>query len=96
MILGAFGVFDKEKTPDSKGCPGYHFVRDLKVKGQIHTFAAVKPEDGWLCEYSLDNEDAEVRFKRTSGQLELEVVGSSSPAYYAANREARADGFISK
>lgn len=93
IALGLLGVFDKEKTHDSKSCPGYHFVRNLKAKGQISTFSAVKPEDGWKCEYSLDNEDAEVRFKQANGEVQMEVAGRSTPAYSAADREARAEGF---
>lgn len=93
LVLGALGVFDKTPTHDSKACPGYHFVRELKTKRQINDFVAVKPAQGWDCEYSLDNEDAEVRFKRTNREIEMEVDGFSSAAYYAANREARAEGF---
>lgn len=94
IVLAAFGVFDKEKVADSRSCPGYQLVRDLKAKGQINTFAAVKPEDGWNCEYSLDNEDAEVRFRGHGEEVEIEVAGRSTPAYFAALREAKAEGFL--
>jgi len=56
----------------------------------------VKPEDGWNCEYSLDNEDAEVRFRGHGEEIEIEVAGRSTPAYFAAIREARGEGFISR
>lgn len=69
-------------------------IHDLKVKGQINTFQAVKPEDGWSCEYSLDNADTEIRFRAKRGKVEMEIQGySTTPAYHAATREARAEGY---
>ena len=93
--LGALGVVDfgKDSAPERPNCAGYSFVRKLKTKSQINTFESVKPETGWNCEYSLDNEDALVRFKRTTGkQLELEIEGQGS-AFAAANRESLAEGY---
>lgn len=94
VVAGALGAFDKPSAPESKDCPGYQMVRDLKTKGQIDTFRSVQPDQGWQCEYSLDNDDASIRFKRQGGQLQMEVDGIvSTGAYKAAQREARARGY---
>jgi hypothetical protein len=95
VALAALGVFDKTPVAEPRSCPGYGLVRNLKAKGQIDTFVAVKPEEGWECEYSLDNEDALVRFKRTSGKVSSEVESHArgGSAYPAASREMRAEGY---
>lgn len=71
--LAIFGVFDKDKTTDFKNCPGYGFVRGLKKEGKIESFDRVEPDSGFLCEYSLDDEAAFVRFKHVGKELEAEV-----------------------
>jgi hypothetical protein len=92
QAVGILNLDDSSKpTADSRSCPGYNFVRSLKGKDQINTFAAVGPKEGWKCEYSIDNENATVRFKANG--LEAEIEGYESVAYYATKRELRADGF---
>jgi len=94
--IAAFGIFDKEKVAESRSCPGYALVRSLKAKRQINTFTAVKPEGNWECEYSLDNEDALIRFKRVRGEISSEVESRArgGSAYSAASREMRAEGYV--
>ncbi|MFN8164501.1 MAG: hypothetical protein U0R26_11890 [Solirubrobacterales bacterium] len=95
VCLGALGVFDKTKTADTTSCPGYGFVRDMEERGVIESFDRVEPESGWICEYSLNDEQAYVRFKKAGRELELEVAGRGQ-AYEAADEEAERKGFKSK
>jgi hypothetical protein len=71
LALHAVGILGSESAKpvaDSRSCPGYDFVRSLKIEGQINSFAPIKPEKGWQCEYSLDNEDASVRLSAREGK----------------------------
>lgn len=94
LVLGALGVFDKTPAPERKDCLGYGFVHTLHSRGEIAEFESVKPEGGWDCEYTLDDEDVEIRFKRGAGQEELEYEGyASSPAYGATESLVEERGF---
>lgn len=95
LILGAFGVFDKTKTADFKNCPGYGFVRELRREHRIESFDRVEPDSGFLCEYSLDSEDAFVRFKRVGKELDIEVESHAghSEAYDETLKAAENQGF---
>jgi hypothetical protein len=94
VILGVLGVFDKDEAPESRRCLGYSWVRDMESAGQIDEFLAVEPEDGWACEYSLDDEAASLRFRQGQKELEVEIEGrGSSDAYDAAVAEAESRGF---
>jgi len=95
IILAAFGVFDKTKTTDTRSCPGYNFVRDMQSEATIESFDRVEPESGWLCEYSLNDEQAFVRFKKVGGELQLEIEGRGE-AYEAASSEAEAKGYADR
>lgn len=96
--LGALGVFDKDEAPEVTNCAGYSFVRELRREAQIDEFQSVEPESGWACEYSLNDEEAFVRFKRARGGLELEIEGSgrSNDAYAGASELADAQGYHDK
>jgi hypothetical protein len=95
IVLAALGVFDKTKTTDTRSCPGYNFVRDMQSEAEIESFDRVEPESGWLCEYSLNDEEAFVRFKKAGSELQLEIEGRGE-AYEAASSEAEAKGYADR
>lgn len=96
IVLGILGVFDKTKSKtDTRSCPGYSYVRQMKSEGKIESFDRVEPESGWICEYSLNDEQAFMRFKKVEGELQLEIEGNGE-AYEAANKEAEAKGYTDR
>lgn len=95
VVLGTLGVFDKETAPESRSCPGYYFARDLKRDGEIDSFRSVEPEEGWLCEYELD--DVSARFRTSRDEVLLETEGRrSSSVYEAVTEKARAEGYTAR
>lgn len=79
VIAGALGIFDKTPAPEIRKCPGYAFVHRMERAGQIDSFASVKPESGWLCEYTVEDEETEIRFRRVRGGRELELEFEGRP-----------------
>jgi hypothetical protein len=64
----------------------------MKAKAQIGSFKSVEPESGWLCEYSLNGEEAFVRFKRSQSDLELEIEGRGN-GFQGAKEEPITKGY---
>lgn len=60
-----------KEVPEDPSSPGYSLVRDLKSRGEIDSFKAVEPDEGWSIQYSVDGGDAILRFR--GDELEYEV-----------------------
>ena len=76
-ISAHFAAHDKV-IPESKSSPGYVIVRDLQKRGEIDSFAAVEPKQGWDSEYSLNDGEAHLYFRgKTEARYE---VSSSAPS----------------
>jgi uncharacterized Zn finger protein (UPF0148 family) len=63
--------------PETKSSPGYVIVRDLQKRGEIDTFAAIEPKQGWDSEYSLNDGEAHLYFRGTS-EAHFEISSSAA------------------
>jgi hypothetical protein len=99
MIVGAIAViavagllFGNEKAvPETRSSPGYLMVRELQRRGDIDSFKAIEPADGWETEYSLESGAAHLRFR--GGEMGFDVDRSDGDLKRAIEAEARREGF---
>jgi hypothetical protein len=99
LALVAFGalvglglILGQEKSaPESSSSPGYQMVRQLKASGDIDSFKAIEPEDGWDTEYSLNDGDGHIRFR--GDEMEYAVSGYEDDLKNAIESEAHREGF---
>jgi hypothetical protein len=80
-----------EAVPETRSSPGYLMVRELQRRGDIDSFKAIKPADGWETEYSLESGAAHLRFR--GGEMGFDVDRSDGDLKRAIEAEARREGF---
>jgi hypothetical protein len=91
-LIGVGLILGQEKSaPESASSPGYQMVRQLKASGDIDSFKAIEPEDGWDTEYSLNDGDGHIRFR--GSELEYAVSSYENDLKTAIESEARQEGF---
>jgi hypothetical protein len=86
LLLG-----QEKSAPESAASPGYGMVRELKASGDIDSFKAIEPEDGWDTEYSLNDGDGHIRFR--GSEMEYAVSGYEDDLKNAIESEAHREGF---